>query len=98
HPELAQSIYRHATPIFCSPLQAAYMGFPEAACIPPALDLGPFRSAAENAGERRGSVTVGAWMNWGKSPERCREVAPDVEFFGFVPASPPGTRPVDDED
>jgi hypothetical protein len=95
HPELAQGLYRLATPIFCSPLQAAYMGFPGAAWIPPALDLAPFRVAAENAGERRGSVTVGAWMNWGKSPERCREVAPDVEFYGFGPCSPVGTTQVD---
>lgn len=97
-PQLAQDLYSRATHIFCSPLQATHMGFPDAVCIPPALDLEPFRTAAENAGERRGSVTVGAWMNWGKSPERCREVAPDVEFYGFGPCAPAGTVAIDYED
>jgi hypothetical protein len=97
-PRLSQDIYEHANHIFCSPLQAAYMGFPDATCVPPALDLDPFRQAAENAGERRGSVTVGAWMNWGKSPERCREVAPDIDYYGWGPCSPAGTVAVEYED
>lgn len=98
HPQLQQDLYERARHIFCSPLQAQHMGYRDAVCVPPALNLEPFRSAAENAGERKGSVTVGAWMNWGKSPERCREVAPDVEFYGFGPCAPAGTRAVDYED
>lgn len=88
----------NATHICCSPLQASHMGLTDAQTVPPALDLTPFRRAAENAGERRGSVTVGAWMNWGKSPERCREVAPDVDFYGGGPCAPAGSVPVDYED
>jgi hypothetical protein len=97
HPQLAQDIYEHANHVFCSPLQASHMGFPDGVCIPPALDLDPFRRAAERAGERRGAVTVGAWMNWGKSPERAREVAPDVEFYGSGPCAPAGSVAVDYE-
>jgi len=96
-PRVADELYRHTTPIFCSPLQAKRMGFPDGVCIPPALNLVPFREAAQEAGERRGSVTVGAWMNWGKSPERAREVAPDVEFFGSGPCAPAGSVAVDYE-
>lgn len=94
-PMVLDELYRHTTPIFCSPLQAKHMGFPDALCVPPALNLQPFRQAAERAGERKGSVAVGAWMNWGKSPERAREVAPDVEFFGSGPCSPAGSVAVD---
>lgn len=97
HPQLQQDLHERAIPIFCSKLQARTMGYPDGICIPPAVDLEPFRAAAANAGERRGAVTVGAWMNWGKSPERAREVAPDVAFFGFGPCSPAGTQAVDYE-
>jgi hypothetical protein len=90
-------LFKHARLVFCSPLQATYMGFPDGLCVPPALDLDPFRQAAKNASERRGSVTVGAWMNWGKSPERAREVAPDVEFFGSGPCAPAGSVAVEYE-
>lgn len=87
----------NAEHICCSPLQASHMGFNGVATVPPALDLEPFRRAAEEAGERRGSVTVGAWQNWGKSPERALEVAPDVDFFGSGPCAPAGSVAVEYE-
>lgn len=95
--QVRDELFRSTTSIFCSPIQAERMGFPDGLCIPPAIDLEPFRIAAENAGERKGSVTVGAWMNYGKSPLRAREVAPDVDFYGSGPCSPPNCTPVDYE-
>lgn len=94
-PEVWEQLSR-ARHICCSPLQRAKMGL-IAALIPPAVDLEPFRKAAQNAGERRGAVAVGPWMNPAKCPEAVAQWAKhnnlSITFLGGGPYAPPGSAP-----
>jgi glycosyltransferase involved in cell wall biosynthesis len=92
HPLVRSELQAFSRPICCSPHQRERLRLPNARLVPPALDLARFREAAENAAEgRSGAVCVGAWGNRGKSPERAREVAPDVDFYGDGACAPAGS-------
>lgn len=103
-PDVRDWLAATATPIFCSPLQAAYMGFSAAnngdrvLHVPPPVDLEPFRSAALTASKRTGAVALGPWMNYDKAAHRAVEVAPEVEFYGGGPCAPVGSRQVEYDD
>jgi len=89
----------HATPICCSPIQAAHMGLEDAVCIPPPVDLTRFEEAASRVnGGRSGAVCIGSWRNHGKAPHKAAEWAEQnnraVEFFGEGAWAPPSAKPV----
>lgn len=94
-PGVREWLDTNATSICCSPLQAEYMGLDDAVLIPPPVDLQRFAEAAEHVnGNRRGSVCVGSWRNWGKAPHKVAEWGAEnggVEFFGGGPWAPPGS-------
>jgi hypothetical protein len=98
-PDRMEQLEKHATPIFCSPLQAEYMGHKDAVCIPPPVNLARFEQAAATVnGNRQGVVSVGSWRNLGKAPHRVAEWAQregvPVDFFGDGPFAPNVSRPV----
>lgn len=85
-----------ATHICVSPLQRSKMNV-DAELIPPMIDLKPFRAAAKEAGERKGSVCVGPFMGPGKNPARAAEWAQGnggIDFYGEGPWAPDGSRSV----
>jgi len=88
----------HAQAICLSPLQAEYMGLPDALLIPPAIDLDPFEAAAlQSNGDRRGAVCVGSWRNHGKGArvvERWAAENGGVDFYGGGPFAPQASQPV----
>jgi len=89
----------NATPICCSPIQAAHMGLDDAVCIPPPVDLTRFEEAASRVnGGRQGAVCIGSWRNHGKAPHKAAEWAEQnnraVEFFGEGAWAPPSAKPV----
>lgn len=77
---------KDAVHICCSPLQRHKMRLDEALLIPPAVDLEPFRKAAETAGERSGAVAVGPWMNPGKNPQGALDWAKGNGGISFLGA------------
>jgi hypothetical protein len=94
-PEVHAWLAENAEIVCCSPLQAQYMGLEGATCIPPAVDLLRFEAAAASMnGNRRGSVCVGQWRNYGKAAHKAAEwgaMNGGVEFFGDGPFAPPGS-------
>lgn len=89
--------------ICVSPLQRRKMGLKEkyADLIPPPIPLERFREASKNAGERKGAVALGPWMNWDKTPHAAAEWAKGnggIDFYGSGPYAPQGSAQVDYED
>lgn len=85
--------------ICCSPIQADYMRLPDAATIPPPVDLDRFRRAAALMnGDRAGIVSVGSWRNYGKAPHKAAEWASrhgdTVDFYGGGVFAPPTSREI----
>ena len=97
-PDRRELLDEHARPVCCSPLQAEYMGFVDAALIPPPVNLDRFEQAAASVnGDRAGTVSVGSWRNLGKAPHRAAEWAADhggLDFYGDGPFAPIGSQPV----
>lgn len=92
----------HARAVCCSPVQAEFMGLPDAVHIPPPIDLKRFEDAASRVnGNRQGAVSVGQWRNFGKAAHRVAEwgqaTGVPVEFFGAGPFAPEGSREIDYE-
>jgi glycosyltransferase involved in cell wall biosynthesis len=88
---------RHVRAIYCSPLQAFYMGDADGDCIPPPVDLDRFEAAALTNGNRVGSVCVASWRNLGKGALLAAEWGVEhggVEFYGTGPLAPEGALPV----
>ena len=88
-----------ATHICCSPIQADYMGLTDAVFIPPPVDLSRFDAAAAQVnGDRKGSVSVGSWRNFGKAPHKAAEWAKangeTIDFYGDGVFRPHGSEGV----
>jgi hypothetical protein len=91
-------LYRHTTPICCSPIQADHMGL-EAHLIPPPVDMGRFADAAQRVnGDRSGAVSVASWRNHDKAPYRVAEWAlandTSIDFYGGGQMAPPGCQEI----
>lgn len=89
-------LYTQAQAVCCSPLQADYMGLQDAKLIPPPVDLARFVAAgAKSNGNRKGSVCIGSWRNYGKAPHKAAEWAAGnggIDFYGGGPLAPPGSE------
>lgn len=98
-PELTRWLVGNATCVFTSPLH--YERFPwlngnqgEHHLIPPPVDLEPFKAAALEQDERRGTVSVAPWRGAGKTPRLVIEWAErngPVDFYGGGSFAPPGS-------
>ena len=89
HPLVKAWLKEYATEVYCSPLQARAMGAPAGICIPPPVNLNPFRNARN--GRRDGACAVGAWQNPGKGQQLLREWADKhgpVDVYGTGPFLP----------
>jgi hypothetical protein len=90
------SIY--AVPVCCSPMQADFMDIRGADLIPPPVDLSRFEQAAASSnGNRKGSVSVGSWRNYGKAPHRVAEWGAQnggVDFYGGGVFAPGESREI----
>jgi hypothetical protein len=89
----------YAGMIFCSPLQAEFMVHdPGEVCIPPPVNLSRFEQAAASSnGNRKGSVSVGSWRNYGKAPHRVAEWGAQnggVDFYGGGMFAPGESREI----
>jgi hypothetical protein len=88
----------NANPICCSPLQADFMGLEGVPYIPPPVDLSRFEeAAARQNGNRKGSVSVGSWRNYGKAPHRVAEWGAQnggVDFYGGGMFAPGASREI----
>ena len=87
----------NALNVCCSPIQAEHMSL-DAVCIPPPVDLDRFSEAAAHVnGNRRGTVSVGSWRNYGKAPHKAAEWAQSrggIDFYGGGPLAPQGSSEV----
>jgi hypothetical protein len=85
-PKVREWLDVNAQHICCSPLQANFMGLDDAKLIPPPVNLSRFEeAAARQNGNRKGSVSVGSWRNYGKAPHRVAEWGAQnggVDFYG----------------
>lgn len=81
--------------LFCSPMQATFMGYDGAIAIPPPVDLARFREAATHVnGDRSGSVSVASWRNAGKGQRQAMKWGREnggVDFYGGGALAPPGS-------
>ena len=98
-PGVRQWLDKRAIEICCSPIQAEYMGLTDAAFIPPPVDLSRFEAAAAQVnGDRKGSVSVGSWRNFGKAPHKAAEWAQangeTIDFYGDGVFRPQGSEGV----
>jgi hypothetical protein len=88
----------NAAMICCSPLQADAMGYDDVAHIPPPVNLSRFEeAAARQNGNRKGSVSVGSWRNYGKAPHRVEEWGAQnggVDFYGGGMFAPGASREI----
>jgi glycosyltransferase involved in cell wall biosynthesis len=84
--------------IYCSRLQAEYMGHADGLLIPPPVNFQLYeRAAASMNGNRAGVVCVGSWRNMGKGAQnvaRWAEQHGPVDFYGGGPFAPEESRQI----
>jgi hypothetical protein len=100
HPDVRRLLDTHPAveAVYCSQLQADYMGAPDGRLIPPPVNLAPFEwAAAAVNGNRAGAVCVGSWRNMGKGARtvmRWAEQHEPVDFYGGGPFAPDESRQI----
>jgi glycosyltransferase involved in cell wall biosynthesis len=99
-PEVRQWLDVNASSICCSPLQAKFMepATTVVGHVPPPVNLSRFEdAAARQNGNRKGSVSVGSWRNYGKAPHRVAEWGAQnggVDFYGGGMFAPGESREI----
>lgn len=101
-PGLKAWLCERATNVFCSPLHRERFPFEHenGELVPPPVNLARFR-AAQNGHDRKGTVCVGSWMNFGKAPHLAAEWGAQnggVDFYGGGPLAPEGSTAVEYDD